>query len=364
MLNLLKKKSKTIHILGAGVAGLAAAKEIKRKNRRCRVVVYEAKAHAGGRAFSYYNKTLDKEVDNATHVVLGCNKNVRSLMEVCEFEPRLRFWDGFNKQAYKEWWKCQDAILVSIVNTPAHEVAAKILRTVFWKLFPFTYDRRKIYYSHDNLSGNLIEPLEKYADEICCGCKLENFENQDGRITALNFAGGKRIPLGEDDVVISALDAAAYEQIFQGPHFEFEKIITLSFRTSQPLHLPGNARYLGVVNSLVQWVFVNYDVISVTISAANDLYINDEEIKKEVWAVLSEMRGLKPAFMPPCQLFHHERATLKQDAYNNSLRPASAKTDYKNLFVAGDWTMKNYPCCMESAVLSAYRAAKEALKLK
>ena len=361
MLKFWKRQGKTVYILGAGVAGLAAAKEIKKKNPKNRVVVFEAKNHAGGRAFSYYNKTLDKIVDNATHVVLGCNKNIRSLMQVCEFEPSLKFWDGFHRQLYKEWWKCKDAIKVAIFNTPARQIPWQMIKKVFFKLFPFNYDKRKIYYSHDNLTENLIEPLLTYADEVNYGYKIEKVETRKQRIKSIMFENGKKQEIGEEDIVISALDAYAYEQIFRGKKFEFEKIITLTFRTSQPLFLPENARYFGIVNSVSQWLFKNYDIISITISAANDLHISDEEIKQEVWAFLSEMRHLKPAFMPPCQLFHHERATIKQDAYNNSLRPVSAKTSYSNLFIAGDWTVKDYPCCLETAVISAKRAVKTAL---
>lgn len=361
MLNFLKKTNKTVYILGAGVAGLTVAKEIKNRKPNYKTVIFEAKKHAGGRAFSYYNKTLEKEVDNATHVVLGCNKNIQKLMKVCEFEPKLKFWDGFNKRAYKEWWKCADAIKVSIFNTPAMNIPYRMIRTVFWKLFPFTYEKRKIHYSHDNLTENLIAPLLKYVDEINYAHSVEKVEIKNNKITSIIFENGKKQTIGKDDIVISALDAYTYEKLFKGPKFEFEKIITLTFRTSQPLYLPNDARYFGVVNSVAQWLFKNYDTLSVTISAANDLHISDEEIKQEVWAFISDMRKLKPAFMPPCQLFHHERATIKQDAYNNSLRPQSAKTKYENLFIAGDWTVKDYPCCLETAVISAKRAVKTAL---
>ena len=41
---------------------------------------------------------------------------------------------------------------------------------------------------------------------------------------------------------------------------------------------------------------------------------------------------------------------------NNLQRPQNALTEYPNVFIAGDWTMKDHPCCMETAVKSAKRA--------
>ncbi|HZZ12104.1 MAG TPA: FAD-dependent oxidoreductase, partial [Paraburkholderia sp.] len=47
---------KLVHVVGAGVAGLAAAVQLQR--RGAQVVLHEAQAQAGGRCHSYYDRKL------------------------------------------------------------------------------------------------------------------------------------------------------------------------------------------------------------------------------------------------------------------------------------------------------------------
>ena len=89
----MSKKIRTYHILGGGLAGLCAAKFIKEKNKNNNVIVYEAAAHLGGRCFSFYDKTLQKKIDNATHVVLGANKEVRKLLRIKDWSNQSYFFD-------------------------------------------------------------------------------------------------------------------------------------------------------------------------------------------------------------------------------------------------------------------------------
>ena len=60
----------TIHVVGAGLAGLAAA---VRFCEDARVAVYEAAGHAGGRCRSYFDAALGMEIDNGNHLVLSGN---------------------------------------------------------------------------------------------------------------------------------------------------------------------------------------------------------------------------------------------------------------------------------------------------
>lgn len=64
-----------IHIIGAGLAGLAAATRLSRlvSAAGCRLVVYEAAGHAGGRCRSFYEASLQRQIDNGNHLMLGAN---------------------------------------------------------------------------------------------------------------------------------------------------------------------------------------------------------------------------------------------------------------------------------------------------
>ncbi len=62
----------TVHVAGAGLAGLAAALTAARAGHE--VVVHEAAGLAGGRCRSFDDATLGRVIDNGTHVVLGANR--------------------------------------------------------------------------------------------------------------------------------------------------------------------------------------------------------------------------------------------------------------------------------------------------
>ena len=58
-----------VHVVGAGLAGLAAAVQLQR--RGVQVTLHEAAGHAGGRCRSYYDRTLGATVDSGNHVVMS-----------------------------------------------------------------------------------------------------------------------------------------------------------------------------------------------------------------------------------------------------------------------------------------------------
>src|ERR1700704_369872 len=63
---------RTIHIIGAGLAGLAAAVSLGKRGER--VVVHEATSFAGGRCRSYHDAALGMEIDNGNHLLLSGNR--------------------------------------------------------------------------------------------------------------------------------------------------------------------------------------------------------------------------------------------------------------------------------------------------
>ena len=63
-----------VHIVGAGLAGLAAAVRLAGSGRA--VVVHEATAYPGGRCRSYFDQQTGMVIDNGTHLVLSGNRAV------------------------------------------------------------------------------------------------------------------------------------------------------------------------------------------------------------------------------------------------------------------------------------------------
>src|SRR3982751_1510846 len=59
-----------VAVIGAGVAGLAAASALAEAGKR--VLVLEARGHLGGRATAFVDRVTGELVDNGQHVLFGC----------------------------------------------------------------------------------------------------------------------------------------------------------------------------------------------------------------------------------------------------------------------------------------------------
>ncbi|BBU30239.1 hypothetical protein BTHE68_39730 [Burkholderia sp. THE68] len=70
--------SRRVIVVGAGVAGLAAAVEAQR--RGARVVLHEAAPHAGGRCRSFFDPRLGATLDNGNHLLLSGNHSAMAYL--------------------------------------------------------------------------------------------------------------------------------------------------------------------------------------------------------------------------------------------------------------------------------------------
>src|ERR1041385_2236423 len=65
-----------IHIVGAGLAGLAAALALAAEGFGRRLSLQEASNHAGARCRSFEDAALGCSIDNGNHLILGANPAV------------------------------------------------------------------------------------------------------------------------------------------------------------------------------------------------------------------------------------------------------------------------------------------------
>src|ERR1700686_1675683 len=63
---------RTVHIIGAGLAGLSAALKLAARGEQ--VVVQEATPFAGGRCRSYHDASVGMTIDNGNHLLLSGNR--------------------------------------------------------------------------------------------------------------------------------------------------------------------------------------------------------------------------------------------------------------------------------------------------
>lgn len=79
-------------VIGAGMAGLAAASTLSRSGAS--VALVDRKPFVGGRAYSYVHPALEEVVDSQ-HVLVGCCTNLRHLCETAGIADRIRWYDTY-----------------------------------------------------------------------------------------------------------------------------------------------------------------------------------------------------------------------------------------------------------------------------
>ena len=356
----MKDNTVTYHIIGGGISGLACAWFLKNKNAK--IVVYEGKKILGGRAYSYNDEKYQRRLDNAVHAIIGANKFMSSFVNNDEWEYTKYFVDSYNYTISTSLWKNKEILYKAFCNMPFDNIAGKIKNTILRLLFPYTKSKRKVWFSKQNLSQKIINVLASKSDDIKLGASLKSIKYKDKKAIALNF-GEFEVALNENDKVILALDNHDCAKFVSVNMIEYSQIVNITYFTSQTIFLPKGASFVAQKTGLADFVFVNDGTITAVISG----YDSDtklEELPVKIWKEIDALRGVDSAFMPEYKISYYPKATIKQDTTSNMLRPKSAKTEYSNVFIAGDWTMKDYPCCMETAVKSAQRAVKTALKTK
>jgi hydroxysqualene dehydroxylase len=408
--------SRTTHIIGAGLAGLSAA--LKLSARGDDVVVHEATAFAGGRCRSYHDAAVGMTIDNGNHLLLSGNRAALDYLREVGATDRLigppaadfQFVDLASAQRWTlrfndgrlPWWIFDPArrvpgtrvldylALARLLWPPAGKTVGEVVVTkgpLYWRLVePLLLAALNIDPPHgsaklaaaviretlaaggracrplvarDGLSATLVEPalalLRERGASVLFEHQLRTLRFGTRRVDALDF-GGETIALAAEDAVILAVPPYAAATLIRGLDVptEFRAIVNAHFRVEPP---PDQPPILGVLNGTVEWIFAFPGRLSVTISAGDRLVDTPrEELAKSIWAEVASVTGL-PAELPPWQIVRERRATFAATPAQDSKRPG-AKTAWRNLALAGDWTDTGLPATIEGAIRSGNRAAE------
>lgn len=263
----------TVHIVGCGLAGLAAAVQAVGRGRSVRL--YEAAGRAGGRCRSFFDPVLGRTIDNGNHLLLSGNRSARRFVETIGSAgelvgpDRARF--DFLRLADGRRWSLDlgrgmlplwllgarhrvprtiardyfalvqlmlarphqtvadivpddhplyDALIVpmtiAILNAAPTEGAAVLLGAVLRETFLRGGGACRPLVARRSLDAALVEPaldwLGGRAVRPQFNRRLRGLEFARGRLAALAFAEGT-VAIGPDDAVVLAVPPAAAGEI-------------------------------------------------------------------------------------------------------------------------------------------------------
>ncbi len=405
----------TLHVVGAGVAGLAAALRLAEIGRA--VVIHEAAGAAGGRCRSYDDPAIGMRIDNGNHLLLSGNHAALDYLDrigardtltgpaSAEFDfadlrsgerwrlrpndGRLPWWlldrgrrtpgaslrdhfaplgllrakpDATIGEAmtcagplYERLWR---PVLLAGLNTEPPEASATLAATILRETLGAGGRACRPLIASQGLSHSFVEPalaaLAGFGSAVRFGARLRAIDFGGDRVRALRFDDGT-IALGPSDAVALAVPAWSARDLAPGLDApdEYRAIVNAHFRVAPPT---GQPAILGVVNGLIEWLFAYPGHLSVTISGADRLIGRPrEDLAAEIWSEVAALSGLGPD-LPPWQVVKERRATFAATPAQDAKRPP-ARTRWSNLALAGDWTQTGLPATLEGAIRSGYKAA-------
>jgi len=221
--------------------------------------------------------------------------------------------------------------------------------------------------AHPSLAAAFIDPALAYLNardaSLHLGARLRGM-TLNGRSAMGLDTGEATVPVAAGDAVVLAVPpwaAADLIPCLTVPD-DFRAIVNAHFKTAAPA---GSPAILGVIGGTAEWIFTFEDRISVTVSGADAIVDQDRgDLAIRIWADVTRALSITaplPGSIPPWQIVKEKRATFAATPEQDSRRPA-AKTPWRNLFLAGDWTQTGLPATIEGALRSGETAAALALK--
>jgi hydroxysqualene dehydroxylase len=334
---------RTVHIVGAGLAGLSAA--VKLATAGDRVAVHEATAFAGGRCRSYHDAALGMTIDNGNHLLLSGNRAALDFLRTIgsadhlvgptaaefpfvdlksgaqwtlrfndgrmplwifdptrrvpgtraiDYLPLLRLlWPGAGEtlgEVVAEkgalYARLIEPLVLAALNINPPDGSAKLAAAVIRETLGSGGRACRPLIARDGLDPTLIGPALEYLRRRGVLIRLEHqlralqFDTQ--RVEALDF-GGETVALADGDAVILAVPPYAAASLVRGltAPSEFRAIVNAHFRVDAPA---GQPPILGVLNATTQWIFAFPGRLSVTVSAGDRLLdAPREELARVIW---------------------------------------------------------------------------------
>jgi squalene-associated FAD-dependent desaturase len=344
-----------VHVIGAGLAGLAAALSLTAQGKS--VTVHEAGPAAGGRCRSYFDRELGLRIDNGNHLLLSGNRSAaayiaeigakdqfrvpgQAIFPFIDLKHRERWVVHPNRGAFPWWifsadrrvpgtrlsdyigmaliarirddttvsesmrrgrlfWNLLEPFAVAALNTPSQEGLARLLGAVMRESLLRGGGACIPMLPVAGLSEALIDPavatLQARGAQVRFNSRIGELTISDGQVRVLRGAGDA-IVLDPGDAVVLAVPSWVAADLVPGlvaPN-AFMAILNIHFRFEADPNGPlAQTGFIGLTSGAAEWVFVKPGHVSVTISAANSMVDDSARaIASLVWPNVVDALGL------------------------------------------------------------------------
>lgn len=382
----------TIEIVGAGIAGLAAALALQ--ERGIPVRLHEAAPQAGGRCRSWQDGALGT-LDNGTHLVLSGNQAIERYLrragsadEMPSEPPVFQFadirdgrrWQVDLRRPWQLGWGGLAALKPLLAGAEI-SVAACLGQSRLWETLwrpfaiaalntePETASARSLAailrgsllrgakacrprLARTSLAAAFITPALAKLPPVNFGRRLIALETIENRLKGLRFADGEILAT---DKAILAVPAWEIARLIPGLPVPTEHRAIINLHV--PCPTPG-PRLMGLVGATAEWLSWRDGIASLTVSAADRLLEEaGPDLARRLWQEVAGVLGASPALPHDWQLVREKRATFAATPSQNRLRPRTHDGP-QGVALAGDWTATGLPATLEGACLSGEAATQ------
>lgn len=387
------------HVVGAGLAGLAAAITLAEAGRQ--VWLWESAPQAGGRVRSFADAGFGHVLDNGAHLLLSGNRTILDLLTRAGVADSLVVpgdgaitlhdrvtgdrvmlrpggWNGLRlgdllaltkllrsgpKQSVADclalapgWRTLWRPLALAALNTPPEQATAPALAAVLRGSLLRGAAASRPLLPRRGWSADVVDPLLAYFRRLGGiwrpGCRLVSLTGAG----ELAFGDGSKLT---DMPVILAVPAGIAGQLLP------DLLVPQQHHTIVNVHFscPGRRSpgFAGLIDGRAEWVFWRDGVVSVTISAA-DHFVPGwlDEIRRDLAWLLPRcgIPMLDPA--APWRLVREKRASFAATADNWHRRPMVNALS-PGIYLAGDWVATDLPGTLEGAARSGVEAARRLL---
>ncbi|KWF12613.1 hydroxysqualene dehydroxylase HpnE [Burkholderia pseudomultivorans] len=409
---------RTVHVIGAGLAGLSAAVELQRRGRR--IVLHDAHAQAGGRCRSWFDETLGATIDSGLHRIFAgqpaTQRYLRAIgaadqlagpslpeFPVVDVAAQQRWTLRFGAGHWPSWlfdaasrapgttpldylalaplafartgrslaqtMRC-DGVLwdrwlrpywLGLLNVEPRHATAELARAVLCGMFAAGGAGCRPLVARHGLGSAFVDPalrmLQHGGAQIRLRSRLDAFEfGAHGNAVDAIAIGAERIELAPGDAVVLAVPPEVAQPLVPDltAPDTFSAVVTAYFAVEPPAGSPLDT---AVVNGVVDAVRSGDGQLAATIhDAARWLDMPHDMLARRIWEDVARVTGANPATLPAWQLAIEPRAGFAAVPSQEMKRPA-VRTRWTNLVLAGDWIATGLPATIEGAIRSGQLAA-------